>query len=106
MLPPAQSLTIAGGNSRCIDCVPGVEERRWNRLPGGSGQNHAPVPYDSSLAHVFRQSDNLLVNKEIIRQGYGYAYTKYPFDPARMEECRAAEREARENKRGLWGPQP
>jgi micrococcal nuclease len=56
------------------------------------------------LAYVFRQSDNLLVNKEIIKRGYGHAYTKYPFDPIRMDEFRAAEREAREQKRGLWGP--
>jgi len=60
--------------------------------------------YGRLLAYVFRQSDNLLVNKEIIRQGYGHAYTKYPFDPGRMEEFRAAEREAREHQRGLWGP--
>ena len=52
--------------------------------------------YGRLLAYVFRRSDHLLVNKEIIRQGYGHAYTKYPFEPARMEEFRAAEREARE----------
>jgi micrococcal nuclease len=60
--------------------------------------------YGRLLAHVYRQSDGLLVNKEIIRQGYGHAYTKYPFDHARMEDFRAAEREAREHKRGLWEP--
>src|SRR5271157_3490856 len=59
--------------------------------------------YGRLLAYVFRESDDLLVNKEIIRQGYGHAYTKYPFDPARMEEFRSAEREAREKQRGLWG---
>jgi len=31
--------------------------------------------YGRLLAYVFRQSDNLLVNKEIIRQGYGHTYT-------------------------------
>jgi hypothetical protein len=36
--------------------------------------------------------------------GYGHAYTKYPFDPPRMEEFRAAGREARQIKRGLWSP--
>ena len=41
-------------------------------------------------------SDNLLVNKEIIRQGYGHAYVKYPFDPEPDEEFRAAGRQ-REN---------
>ena len=60
--------------------------------------------YGRLLAFFFRESDNLLVNKEIIRQGFGHAYTKYPFDPARMEEFRAAEREAREHQRDLWGP--
>ena len=58
--------------------------------------------YGRLLAYVFRQSDNLLVNKEIIRQGYGHAYVKYPFDPIKMGEFRAAEREAREHERGLW----
>jgi len=33
--------------------------------------------YGRLQAYVFRQSDNLLINKEIIRQGYGHAYTKY-----------------------------
>ena len=37
--------------------------------------------YGRLLAYVFRQSDNLLVNKEIIRQGYGHTYTKYAFEP-------------------------
>jgi hypothetical protein len=55
-------------------------------------------------AYVFRQSDNVLVNKEIIRHGYWHAYTKYPFDPVRMEEFRAAEREANELKREPWRP--
>lgn len=31
--------------------------------------------YGRLVAYVFRVSDNLLVNKEIIRQGYGHAYT-------------------------------
>ena len=61
--------------------------------------------YSRLLAYVFRESDNLLVNKEIIRQGYWHSYVKYPFDAARMEEFRAAEREASGiTKRGLWGP--
>ncbi len=33
--------------------------------------------YGRLLAYVFRQSDNLLVDKEIIRQGYGHTYTNY-----------------------------
>ena len=60
--------------------------------------------YGRLLAYVFRQSDNLLVNKEIIRQGYGHAYVKYPIDQARMAEFRAAEQEARVHERGCWTP--
>ena len=52
-------------------------------------------------------NDALHLNKETIRQSYEHAYTKYPFDPVRMVQFRAAEREAREHKRGLWGhPDP
>lgn len=36
--------------------------------------------YDRLLAYVFRAPDGLFVNLEIIRQGYGYAYVKYPFE--------------------------
>jgi micrococcal nuclease len=60
--------------------------------------------YGRLLAYVFRQRDNLFINKEIIKQGFGFAYLKYPFDPQRMQDFRAAEQEARENKRGLWAP--
>ena len=41
-----------------------------------------------------------LLNAEIIRQGYGNAYTRYPFD--QMERFRQYEREAIEQRRGLW----
>jgi micrococcal nuclease len=60
--------------------------------------------YGRLLAFVFRQSDDLFINKEIIKQGFGFAYLKYPFDPQMMDDFRATEREARENKRGLWAP--
>jgi micrococcal nuclease len=62
--------------------------------------------YGRLLAYVFLQADGLLVNKEVIRQGYGHAYLKYPYDSARMEECRAAEQGAWKHERGLWGPYP
>ena len=55
--------------------------------------------YGRTLAYVFLE-DGTFVNVEIIRQGYGFAYTKYPFKY--LEEFRAFEREARENRRGLW----
>ena len=58
-----------------------------------------------TFVHYFLPTRNS-EEPEIIRQGYGGAYLKYPFDPARMEEFRAAEREAREHQRGLWGSVP
>lgn len=57
--------------------------------------------YGRTLAYVFLE-DGRLLNAEIIRQGYGHAYTRFPFH--RMEEFRGLEREARENGRGLWAP--
>ena len=55
--------------------------------------------YGRTLAYVYLE-DGTFVNAEIIRQGYGHAYTNFPF--AYLEEFRALEREARESHRGLW----
>ena len=44
--------------------------------------------------------EDFFVNAEIIKQGYGFAYTRYPFEY--LEEFRKYERDARENNRGLW----
>jgi micrococcal nuclease len=59
--------------------------------------------YGRTLAYVFL-ADGRLLNAEIIRQGYGFAYTKYPF--RRLEEFRQLEREARRAGRGLWADAP
>jgi micrococcal nuclease len=56
--------------------------------------------YGGVLAYVYLK-DGTFLNAEIIRQGYGFAYTRFPFQY--MEEFRRYEREARENERGLWG---
>jgi micrococcal nuclease len=52
-----------------------------------------------TLAYVFLE-DGRLLNAEIIKQGYGFAYTRFPF--ARMEEFRRLERDAKEQRRALW----
>ncbi len=57
--------------------------------------------YGRLLAFVYRAPDGIFVNAEIIRQGYGHAYTQYPFQY--MEEFRQLERFAREAGKGLWG---
>jgi len=51
------------------------------------------------LAYVFLE-DGTCFNMAIIAEGYGFAYTKYPF--LFMDDFRKAERQARESKRGLW----
>jgi micrococcal nuclease len=55
--------------------------------------------YGRLLAYVYLK-DGTFLNAEIIKQGYGFAYTKYPFNY--LDEFRRYEREARENGRGLW----
>lgn len=57
--------------------------------------------YGRTLAYVYRVPDRLFINQEIIRQGYGHAYTKYPFK--HLETFRDQERAAKEAKKGLWG---
>ena len=55
--------------------------------------------YGRLLAYVFLEDGNCF-NLAVVAEGYGFAYTKYPF--AFIDEFRAAEREARAAKRGLW----
>jgi micrococcal nuclease len=57
------------------------------------------TPQKRTLAYVYLENGTLL-NAEIIRQGYGFALTRFPF--ARLEEFRRLEREARQEQRGLW----
>ncbi len=45
--------------------------------------------------------DGRLVNAEIIKQGYGFAYVYFPFE--KLDEFRAYEKEARQKNLGLWG---
>ncbi len=55
--------------------------------------------YGRLLAYVYLM-DGTFLNAEIIKQGYGFAYPKYPFKY--LEEFRRYERETRENNRKLW----
>lgn len=57
--------------------------------------------YGRTLAYVYLP-DGELLNAEIIRQGYGFAYTRFPFE--KMDEFRKHEQEAREQGLGLWRP--
>ena len=64
-----------------------------------------PVDLGTAEAARLYLRDGTLLNKEIIEQGYGHAYTGFPF--SKMEEFREAQREARAAGRGLWrGQEP
>ena len=56
--------------------------------------------YGRTLAYVYLPNGTF-ANAEIVRQGYGHAYTRFPF--RYLDEFRQHEREARRGERGLWG---
>lgn len=61
--------------------------------------------YGRLLRYVFLPLENgtiLFVNDYLVREGFATVYT-YPPDVKYNEQFRQAEREAKENKRGLWG---
>lgn len=55
--------------------------------------------YDRLLRYVYLP-DGRLVEEEIIKQGYGFAYTSFPF--TKSAYFKQLETEARQQKRGLW----
>lgn len=56
--------------------------------------------YNRLLRYVYLPSGQL-VQAEIIRAGYGFAYTSFPF--TRSAEFKNLEQEAKNSNRGLWG---
>ena len=48
------------------------------------------------------EGNEVLVNAEILREGFGMALTRFPFDEARKAEFLRLQREARAEGRGLW----
>ena len=55
--------------------------------------------YGRLLAYVYLE-DGSFLNAEIVKQGYGFAYTKFPFKY--LDDFKKYEKEARGNNRGLW----
>lgn len=55
--------------------------------------------YGRLLAYVFLP-DGRMLNAEIIKQGFGFAYTRFPF--RYLDEFRKYERDARAKGLGLW----
>jgi micrococcal nuclease len=75
---------------KTVDLVPGPEARdQYRRL----------------LAFV-RMEDGEIFNVSLVREGYAFAFLKFPFDESLRTELRSAEAEARRAGRGLWGREP
>jgi len=55
--------------------------------------------YQRLLRYVYLD-DGTFVNKEMVKQGYAYAYVTYPFDY--MDDFKTSQSEAKNNKLGLW----
>ena len=60
--------------------------------------------YGRSLRNVILE-DGTDLNLALVREGYGYAYTKFPQNKKRKAEINRLQREAETNKRGLWNPE-
>ena len=58
--------------------------------------------YGRLLAYVYRRSDALFVNAELVRRGYAQPLT-IPPNVAHADELAALARQARESSQGLWG---
>ena len=57
--------------------------------------------YNRLLGYVYRASDSIFVNLEIIREGYGRVDTRYPFK--HEDTFTNYESRAKAAKKGLWG---
>jgi micrococcal nuclease len=74
------------------------------------GNNHVRLEADPSTSNRDRYNrllryvylpDNRLVNAEIIKAGYGFAYTSFPF--TKKQEFKILEEQAHTQNKGLWG---
>ena len=59
--------------------------------------------FGRTLAYVYLP-DGTFLNAEIVKQGYGHAYTQFPF--RYLGQFQGYEREARAAGRGLWAEAP
>lgn len=71
----------------------------WLEVPVWPSDNR-----DGLSAYVYRRSDREFANYEVVRRGFGRAYTPLPF--THLEPFLKAEQEARAKNLGLWGAPP
>jgi len=61
--------------------------------------------YGRLLAYIRTESGEMF-NEVLVREGYAFAYFKFPFDEAWRKRLKDAENEARRSGRGLWQREP
>lgn len=94
-----------GADSAVVDDFAYHAKAYTNRMIGGKTVRleydwERKDKYGRTLAYVYRLPDNMFLNAEIVRQGYGFAYLRFPFKYA--GQFRKFEKEAMKNKRGMW----
>lgn len=90
-----------------VQCFGDAASRKMSELVSGKNvklQQDGTQPdrdkYFRLLRYAYLQ-DGTDVGAEMIKQGYAFAYTRFPSD--KVEEYRGYERQARETNVGLWG---
>jgi len=61
--------------------------------------------YGRLLAYIRTESGEMF-NEVLVREGYAFAYLKFPFDETWRKRLKDAENEARRSGRGLWQREP
>jgi micrococcal nuclease len=89
-----------------VQCFGLIAAAHTKQLVEGKAVRLEPDPQDSDrdkygrlLRYVYLP-DGTLINAELIRDGYAFAYTVFPIE--KLDEFRALETEARTANRGLW----
>lgn len=96
-----------GRDKKTIKKLGDLSSEYTKKLIGGKKVILVPEPnyedkdrYGRLLRYVYLE-DGTFVNKKIIEDGYANVYRRYPL--SKTSEFEQAEKEARENNKGLWG---
>ncbi|MBM3304569.1 MAG: hypothetical protein FJY79_01260 [Candidatus Aminicenantes bacterium] len=76
-------------------------QQRVGLIPGPENED----AYGRLLAFV-EMEDGTIFNETLVREGFAWAYLKFPFDESLRKRLKAAESEARRAGRGLWRKEP